>query len=365
LDDSSSGRSWSAGASPPPAEPAPSTFPCPNCRQSLAAGTLLCPRCGELVYRRTLQELANSASALEPIDPARAAMLWQQCLPLLPDNAPQRAAIVQHISALSAGFGGQGSPIGGNGAPTLGYEQRRQPPPRDPWPLALLKTGGSMLLSILVYGQLFHNFHFALGFVLLILIHEMGHVAAMWYYGLSASPPIFIPFVGALINLRQNPPNALVEAVVGIGGPLAGTLGALACYGLFYFVPACHTEIFYALSVMGFFLNLFNLLPMPPLDGGRIMAAVSPWMWIVGVAGLVALIIRDLRHSNYGIIVMLLIFFYGVPRIRQTLLARGRHDAYYQIDRLSAWAIGALYVTLAITLSVLLWQTNGFRMFGF
>jgi Zn-dependent protease len=329
-------------------------------------GTLACPRCGNLVYRRTLWELSEAALAAEPSDPARAAMLWQQCLPLLPENAPQHAVIEQRISALSAGFVPHGPTAGGNGPLTLGYEARPQGPKRDTWSTAIFKTGGSMLLSILVYGVLFGgDFRFALGFVLLMLIHEMGHVVAMWYYRLSASPPIFIPFVGALINLRQNPPNALVEAIVGIGGPLAGTVGAVACYEMYLWFPQFHTQEFLMLSVVGFFLNFFILLPMPPLDGGRIMAAVSPWAWIVGVVGLVALIIRDLRHSNYGIFILLLILFYGVPRVKATLLARGRHDPYYQINRLASWSIGILYVALAVTLSLLLWKTNGFRLFGF
>jgi len=331
----------------------------------LPMGTLTCPRCGDLVYRRTLWELSEAALATEPRDPARAAMLWQQCLPLLPHDAPQRTMIYQRISALSAGFVPQGPPTAADGRAPLGYEPRPAPPKRDTWATAIFKTGGSMLISILVYAVMFQNLEFAFGFVVLMLIHEMGHVVAMWYYGLSASPPIFIPFVGALINLRQTPPNALVEAIVGIGGPLAGTIGAVACYFLFRYVPACHTEIFLALSIMGFFLNFFNLLPMPPLDGGRIMAAVSPWAWIVGIIGLIALIVRDLRHSNYGIFVLLMVFFYGVPRIKATLLARGRHDVYYQINRMASWGIGLLYVALAVTLSLLLWKTNGFRMFGF
>jgi Zn-dependent protease len=364
LHDSTEGQSFAGGTWEPPAEKPPTVFPCPHCSQPLQAGTLICPRCGQLVYRRTLEELSQAAIAMEPMDPARAAMLWQQCLPLLPENAPQRAMIFHRIGALSAGFVPQGSVPAGSGTPTLGYEPRSARK-SDPWTVAIFKTGGSMLLSILVYGAMFHDFYFAFGFVVLILIHEMGHVAAMWYYGLSASPPIFIPFVGALINLRQTPPNALVEAVVGIGGPLAGTLGAVGCYLLFLFVPACHTPIFLELSVMGFFLNFFNLLPMPPLDGGRIMAAVSPWAWVLGVIGLVALIIRDLRHNNYGIIVLLMVFFYGMPRIKAALVARGRHDAYYQIDRVSSWTIGILYATLALTLSALLWVTNGFALFGF
>src|SRR5205085_372286 len=103
--------------------------------------------------------------------------------------------------------------------------------------------------------------------VVLILVHELGHVAAMRHYGLSASPPIFIPFMGALINLRQPPQDAKVEAVVGIGGPIAGTVGALACYALYLGLPDGSARMLtHQLAFVGFALNLFNLLPVPPLD---------------------------------------------------------------------------------------------------
>lgn len=346
-----------------PAAGAPAVFPCPRCGVPLEPGTLACPRCGELVYRQRLQQLANDALTLEAADPARAAMIWREALSLLPQNSPQYASIYQRIGALSAGF----MPAGNGAAPAaLDYQPRSAERRTDTWPVALVKTGGSMLLSILVYGMMFGgDFRFALGFVLLILVHEMGHVVAMWYYGLRASPPIFIPFVGALINLRQNPPNAFVEAVVGIGGPLAGTLGALVCYCMFLWMPQFHTALLFELSVVGFVLNFFNLLPMPPLDGGRITAAISPWIWIVGVVGLIALMVRDIRHSNYGIIILLMILFYGLPRVRATLAARGQNIPYYKISRLASGSIAALYITLAVTLSLLLWVTDGFRVFGF
>src|SRR5690606_18410634 len=93
---------------------------------------------------------------------------------------------------------------------------------------------GFLMMNLPIFGQpgWGHSMLLGTGFLVLILIHEFGHVLAMKHYRLSASPPIFIPFLGALINLRQQPPDAKVEAIVGIGGPALGTVGAAACFAL-------------------------------------------------------------------------------------------------------------------------------------
>ena len=185
---------------------------------------------------------------------------------------------------------------------------------------------------------------FATGFVVLILVHELGHVAAMRYYGLSASPPIFIPFLGALINLRQPPQNAKVEAVVGIGGPIAGTVAALARLRAVPQLPDGRTspELTQLLAYVGFLLNLFNLLPVPPLDGGRITAAVSPKVWMLGLAGLIGMAIQQWVAGNrllFGMLLMVLLFAY--PRVRATLSRRNNDDPYYAIGRRASWTIGS------------------------
>lgn len=146
----------------------------------------------------------------------------------------------------------------------------------------LLKAGKpliTMAVSIGAYALIF-PWTFAVGFVLLMLVHEMGHVWAAKRAGVPVSAPMFIPFLGALIMLKRNPKDAGTEAYIGIGGPLLGTVGALACYAI-----GMLTEhpLWYALAYTGFFLNLINLLPIHPLDGGRIVGAVSRWLWIVGV----------------------------------------------------------------------------------
>src|SRR2546425_1764948 len=144
--------------------------------------------------------------------------------------------------------------------------------------LKLLTTSASMLVSVAAYSLIW-GWQFAAGFVLLLLVHEMGHVIQLRREGVPASAPLFIPFLGAVVGMKQMPRNAAAEARVGLAGPVLGSVGALATLGLY---AATGNNLFRALAFMGFFLNLFNLLPVLPLDGGRAMAALTPWMWLLG-----------------------------------------------------------------------------------
>ncbi|HEY2927799.1 site-2 protease family protein [Piscinibacter sp.] len=151
----------------------------------------------------------------------------------------------------------------------------------------LLTTGGSMLVSVVVYAFVW-GWRYAAGFVALMFVHEMGHYLAARQRGLPVGAPTFIPFVGAWIELKQMPHNAETEAYVGMAGPLLGTVGALACY-----VVAREQQADWLLAVAysGFFLNLFNLIPLSPLDGGRITQVISPWLWLAGVPVLLAMLV--------------------------------------------------------------------------
>ena len=149
----------------------------------------------------------------------------------------------------------------------------------------ILLTGGTMLLSIAVYALLF-GWRYAAGFVLLIFVHEMGHFLAARQRGLAVGAPTFIPFVGAWIEMKERPHDAEVEAYVGLAGPAVGTLGALACY---FAAREYDSNLLYALAYAGFFLNLFNLIPLSPFDGGRVTAVLSPRIWFLGVPVLVGL----------------------------------------------------------------------------
>jgi Zn-dependent protease len=136
----------------------------------------------------------------------------------------------------------------------------------------VLTTGGTMLLSIIAYAFVY-GWWYAVGFVLLIFVHEMGHYFAAKQRGLDVGAPTFIPFIGAWIELKQLPHDAETEAYVGLGGPLIGSLGALVCYVL---ARAYESQTLLAVSYAGFFINLFNLIPLSPFDGGRITAVLSP-----------------------------------------------------------------------------------------
>jgi Zn-dependent protease len=149
--------------------------------------------------------------------------------------------------------------------------------------LKVLTTSGSMLVSVAAYSLIW-GWKFALGFVVLLFVHEMGHVIQLRREGVPASAPMFIPFMGALVWAKSLGGNALAEARVGLAGPVLGSLGAAACIPI---ADATGNEMFRALAFTGFFLNLFNLLPVVPLDGGRAMAAMSPWMWYLGLFGIV------------------------------------------------------------------------------
>ena len=207
----------------------------------------------------------------------------------------------------------------------------------------LLKTGGTMILSIWVYAMTW-GLWFAVGFVLLLFVHECGHLIAAKRLGLNVGAPVFIPFMGAFIALKDAPRNAWVEAQVGIGGPLLGTLGAALCYGLY---PLTGNPLFAALAYTGFFLNLFNLAPVGFLDGGRIATALSPWLWVLGTAVIVALLIQ---HFNF---LLLLILFMSLPRLFSLFRKRTEEEQrYFEVTPGQRWLMGSLYFGLAAFLAL-------------
>jgi Zn-dependent protease len=142
-----------------------------------------------------------------------------------------------------------------------------------------------MLFTIWVYATIY-GLPFAFGFVMMILIHEMGHYIAAKQRGLDVGLPAFIPFVGAWINLREQPRDSETEAYVAYAGPFVGTLAAFAAY---FYGRSIDSDLWMAVSYSGFMINLFNLIPISPLDGGRITQVLSPRIWLLGAPMLVAL----------------------------------------------------------------------------
>ena len=183
----------------------------------------------------------------------------------------------------------------------------------------ILKTGGTMILSIGAYFLLW-GLWFAVGFVLLIFVHETGHLVAAKRLGLKVGAPVFIPFLGAYIALKEAPKNAWVEAQVGIGGPMLGTLGAGICELIYL---ATGKPIFQGLAYAGFFVNLFNLAPLTPLDGGRIVTALSPKLWIVGLAIMVLLMAMQ---PNFLLVLILIL---ALPRLLTLFRAKSEAEKRY------------------------------------
>jgi Zn-dependent protease len=209
----------------------------------------------------------------------------------------------------------------------------------------LLTSGGTMLLSIAVYAWMF-GWWFAVGFVGLLFVHEMGHYVAARQRGLDVGLPTFIPFVGAWIQLKQLPHDAETEAYVGMAGPLVGTLGALAC---FYAARATGSTLLLALSYSGFFLNLFNLIPLSPFDGGRVSAAISPKLWLLGVPILVGLFFY--RPSPL-LILMAVLAFPNVMKVwRGTETEADR--AYYTVSPEARLGYAVTYLGLAAFLAII------------
>lgn len=169
-------------------------------------------------------------------------------------------------------------------------------------------TSLTMLTSIWVYAHMF-GFEFALGFVVLILLHELGHGAAMKAVGVEAGWPIFIPFFGAAIALKSMPRSAHDHAVIAYGGPLAGAAASLGCAAIGL---VTHERYWLALAHSGFFLNLFNLIPVQPLDGGRIASGFSPKSWIVGAVLLAGMFF--VTHAPQLLLIAVLALVSGVRR---------------------------------------------------
>jgi len=203
----------------------------------------------------------------------------------------------------------------------------------------IFTVAGSMLVSIGAYALLW-GWQFAVGFVLLLLVHELGHVLEAKRQGLPVSAPMFIPFLGALITLKRLPDNAWNEAKVAIAGPIVGGLGAAAVWGAGEYLDS---DLLVALAFTGFFLNLFNLAPISPLDGGRIVAAIHPVLWIIGLLALIGL---TLVAPNP--ILILILVLGGLESWRRWQHRRTpESEVYYRVSPSHRVITGVSYIVLA------------------
>jgi Zn-dependent protease len=212
----------------------------------------------------------------------------------------------------------------------------------------ILKTGGTMLLSVWVYAMMW-GWWFAAGFVILIFVHECGHLLVAKKLGLKVSAPMFIPFMGAFITLKENPSNAWVESQVGIGGPMLGTLGSGICYLIYL---ATGNPFFSGLAHVGFLLNLFNLAPVGFLDGGRIVTALSPWLWIVGFIIMLLLAAAQFSagHVNF---VLVYVLIFSLPRLFSLFRKKSEAERrYFEVTPGQRWTMATMYFGLIVLLVI-------------
>ena len=264
---------------------------CPQCGTEIAPALLACPGCHRLVHAEELQRLAAAAARGEQAGDFSAALTaWRQALDLLPPDSRQFATISAKLPELSRRV----DPA----ATAAPVEEKPNWARRAGIPgvillflwkfkivLAFVLTKGKLLLLGLTKGSTFFSmllflgaywaawgWKFAAGFVASIYIHEMGHVAMLQRYGIPATPPMFIPGIGAVIRSRFYPHEPVAEARVGLAGPIWG-LGAAVASSLVYL--ATRAPIWVALAQVGAWINLFNLLPVWQLDGGHAYKALN------------------------------------------------------------------------------------------
>jgi Zn-dependent protease len=223
--------------------------------------------------------------------------------------------------------------------------------------LALIKvkavtTFGTMFISIAAYALAF-GWPFAVGFVLLLFVHEMGHVIQLRREGVEASAPIFIPFVGAVIAVESLGRDAAAEARVGLAGPILGTVGTLIPLAIWL---ATGSDLWRALAYVGFFINLINLLPVLPLDGGRAMAVLGPMVWIAGILIAIAATIIFL-----GPFMLLFVLVFGGPELYYRFKNRHSKESreFHSVPMRTKLAVAAVYLSLTVLLIVGIERTRG------
>jgi Zn-dependent protease len=210
----------------------------------------------------------------------------------------------------------------------------------------LLTTFGTALISVVLYSLVF-GWWFAVGFVLLLFVHEMGHVIQLRREGIRATAPVFVPFLGAVVGMKQMPDDALGEARVGLAGPILGTAGAAICLVI---AEATGSSALRALAYVGFLLNLINLVPLTPFDGGRAMAAMAPAMWFVGLGAMVFLLLTT--HIAF---LLIFVLFGGYDTYRRWKLRKtgsAQQAAYYRVSPRNRMLVGLVYVGLIVVLAL-------------
>ena len=208
--------------------------------------------------------------------------------------------------------------------------------------LKVVTTGASMLISVAAYAWLW-GLPFAIGFVLLIFVHELGHVLELRRQGVPASAPLFIPFLGAVIGMKELPDDAWKEARVALAGPILGSVGAAACWVA---AEVTGSEVLMGLAFVGFLLNLFNLIPIVPLDGGRAAGALHPAIWFLGLLLMVGLVVVNPNP------LLLIIVILGGLDLWNRWRSRGEAGDYYRLSIGQRVTVGVVYLGLVVVLGL-------------
>lgn len=327
------------------------TITCTRCGASQEDGSLVCAACGGFVHEREMTELMHRARSLEATgraDEARDA--WKRILSLLTPDAKQRAAVEAELTRLggvtaATAASGTNAPISPGKAGRVGGAVALAMFVLSKTKFLLLGLGKfKTILSMLVMAGIYTSFYgwrFAVGIVVLIWVHEMGHVLAIRQRGLEASWPVFVPFVGAFVRLKSHPRSAAEDAYIGYAGPL---LGSLAAAGVWAAAAAGGSRILLALAFFGFYINFFNLVAIPPLDGGRVTNALGRGEWVATLALLWA---GAAWHPD-GMVVLIAI----VASVRglAVIFSRGPRPSF-ALSRGERWSAALAYGVLALVLT--------------
>ncbi|HEX9096558.1 MAG TPA: site-2 protease family protein [Candidatus Dormibacteraeota bacterium] len=229
--------------------------------------------------------------------------------------------------------------------------------------LLLLKFKGlwftvvSTGVTALIYAQLF-GWAFGVGIVLLILIHESGHVVVARIMGLPVTLPVMIPFLGAFVSMKQQPRSVAQESIMAIGGPVLGSIAAGLCYLGYLSIPDSSTgQLLRALAYFGFLINLFNLIPLTPLDGGRVTSLLSKWFNVAGLAIAAALLLFETQSGTSVSPVLFLVLIFGAFATWQRFRSTQLNPAYYAVDAQTKVVVGSLYLALLLALGLGMLQT--------
>lgn len=208
-------------------------------------------------------------------------------------------------------------------------------------------AGGSFLVTIAAYTTQ-APLAVCVGFVVVTLIHEIGHAVAIRAKGLRAGFMVFIPFIGGAVTMKGQPRTVFDDALIGLAGPFFGTMATLAILQIYKWTA---DPLYLLIAFFGFGLNLFNLLPIGMLDGGRISAAITKWMWVLGGGAIVYKVVD--QPNPLTIVIAVLAAF----QVYASIVREKSDPRFYEITPLQRAAIAVLYFTLVIFLGHQTWMT--------